>query len=57
MAGEAQVYRPGGETETFQGVENVIVSPDGRNVALEDADGNVIAVVIDMPVIVRNLED
>ena len=54
MAGEAQVFKPNGETETFTGVEGIHVTPEGKAVSLKDENGDIIAVVIDMPVIVRN---
>jgi len=54
MAFEVQVFKPNGETETFTRVKSVHSTPEGKNVTFKDENGDIIAVVIDMPLIVRN---
>ena len=53
MAHEVQVFKPNGETETFTGVDQVEPCAEPNAYAFEDGDGNVIAYIVDMPMIIR----
>ena len=54
MAFEAQVYRPDGNTETFKGVKDVVPGASPNVYSLYDKNGDTIAVIINMPMIVRS---
>jgi len=53
MAREVQVFKPNGETETFKGVEQVDPCEEPNIYALIGREGEVIAVIVNMPMIYR----